>query len=329
MLNAAVIGVGSMGKNHARVYNEIEDVRLVAVSDVNEASKKIADKYNCRFYRDYREMIKQEKIDLLSIAVPTKLHKEVALDVINKKINLLVEKPISFAVEEAEEIINAAKKNNLKLMVGHVERFNPSIIELKKRLQNKEVGKIFNIAVRRIGPFPGRIRDVGVVVDLATHDLDIMCYLNNAKIKRLYAETEKKIHTDYEDLFYGLLKFENNVLATLNVNWLTPTKVREITVTGERGMFTADTLKQELYFYENKILKNNYEYAEIISGILEGDVIKISIAQKEPLLAELEAFVDCVKSNKPSPVTGEDGLNALKLALLMKESAKENRVISL
>ena len=156
-----------------------------------------------------------------------------------------------------------------------------------------------------------------------------MCYLNKAKIKRLYAETEQKIHTDYEDLFYGLLKFENNVLATLNVNWLTPTKIREITVTGERGMFVADTIKQELFFFENKLLKNNYEYNELVSGVLEGDMVKININQKEPLLAELEAFISCILHNKAPPVTGEDGLNALKLALLMKESANKNKVISL
>ncbi len=327
MLNAAVIGIGSMGKNHARIYNEIEDVKLVAVSDIDEENKKIAEKYRCKFYKDYREMLKKEKIDLVSVAVPTKLHKEVALEVMNRGIHVLVEKPIASTIKESEEIIRKAKEKNLKLVVGHVERFNPSIIELKNRI--KDLGKIFNIAVRRIGPFPSRIRDVGVIVDLATHDLDIMCYLNNAKIKRLYAETEQKIHTDCEDLFYGLLKFENNVLATLNVNWLTPTKVREITITGERGLFRADTLTQQLFFYKNKLLKNSYEYAELVSGVLEGDMVRISIDKKEPLLAELEAFVDCVKNNKPSPVSGEEGLNAIKLALLMKESARENKVISL
>ena len=327
MLSAAVIGVGSMGKNHARVYNEIDIVKLVAVSDINKKNKKIADKYNCKFYDNYKEMLEKEKIDLVSVAVPTKLHREIALHVINKGIDILIEKPITSTVEEAQEIIEKAKEKNIKLMVGHVERFNPSIIELKKRIN--QLGKIFNIAIRRIGPYPNRIRDVGVIVDLATHDLDIMCYLNKAKIKRLYAETEQKIHTDYEDLFYGLLKFENNVLATLNVNWLTPTKIREITVTGERGMFVADTIKQELFFFENKLFKNNYEYNELVSGVLEGDMVKININQKEPLLAELEAFISCILHNKAPPVTGEDGLNALKLALLMKESANKNKVISL
>lgn len=328
MLNAAVIGIGAMGKNHARIYSEMTGVKLVAVSDLDEKiGQKVASKNNCKYYQDYREMIAKEKIDLASVVVPTKNHHEVAMACLNKKISCLVEKPIASSVKEGEDIIACAKHNGVKLMIGHIERFNPAIIELKKRMN--DLGKVFKIDINRVGPFPSRIRDVGIVIDLATHDIDIMRYVTGSEVCRLYAETEQKIHTSNEDLLSGLMKFKNGAVCNFNINWLTPTKIRKLYLTGEKGMFVANYLQQDLYFYENQEIKNNLNYADIMRGVSEGKMIKFFINKKEPLQAELEHFVDCVQNNKEPLISGEDGLKALSLAEKLIESANANKVIFL
>ena len=315
ILNAAVIGIGSMGKNHARIYADLPDVNLVAVADSNEeASKNISEKYTCKPYTDYKEMIQNEKLDVVSIAVPTKLHKQVALDVIEKGINVLIEKPIASSVEEGKKIIEFASKKKVKLMAGHIERFNPAVIELKKRLDNNELGKIFKIDVNRVGPFPGRIRDVGVVIDLAVHDLDIIRYLTNSEVEKIHAETEKKIHTDHEDLLSAILKLKNGVICNLNVNWLTPTKIRKLYITGEKGMFVINYLTQELYFYENAEINNSADYTDIMMGVSEGKMMKFNVEKKEPLKVEIEHFISCIKNHKEPIITGEDSIKALELA---------------
>jgi len=215
---------------------------------------------------------------------------------------------------EGKEIIKLAEKNKVKIMIGHIERFNPAIIELKKRIDAGELGRIFKIDVNRVGPFPSRIRDVGVVIDLAVHDLDIMRYLTSSEVSRMYAETESKINTNYEDLLSALIKFNNGVICNLNINWLTPTKIRKLYITGEKGMFVANYLTQNLYFYENDEMNSHFEYADIMRGVSEGRMIKFNIKKKEPLLAEIEHFVDCVENDKEPLIKGEDGLIALELA---------------
>jgi len=314
-LNAGVIGIGSMGRNHARIYAELPGVNLVAVADSNEeTTDNITEKYACKPYKDYKEMIENKKLDVISIAVPTKLHKQVALDVIEKGINVLIEKPIAPSVEEGKEIIEFASKNKVKLMVGHIERFNPAVIELKKKLDNNELGKIFKIDVNRVGPFPSRIRDVGVVIDLAVHDLDVIRYLTNSEVEKVHSEIEKQIHTDHEDLLSAILKLKNGVICNLNVNWLTPTKIRKLYITGEKGMFIVNYLNQDLHFYENAEVNNNVNYKDIMMGVSEGKMMKFNVEKKEPLKVEIEHFIDCVKNNKEPIITGEDSIKALELA---------------
>jgi len=324
-LKAAVIGVGSMGKNHARVYNELDNVELVAVSDIDKAlSDKVASKYKVNSYIDYNELLEKEKPDLVSIVVPTSLHHKVALDVINHGINLLVEKPIASTAEEAEEIIQKASEKKVKLCIGHIERFNPAILELKKRLDAGALGRIYSIQINRVGPFPTRIRDVGVVLDLAVHDLDMMRFLTGSEPKRIYAETERRIHTEHEDILNGFVKFESKTLGVLNINWLTPTKIRELRVTGEKGMFVANQLTQDLYFYEStEKINNNMSYTDMMMGVSEGNMTTLKINKKEPLVAELSAFAASVQNNSDVPVSGEDGLKALELAKLLIESANK------
>jgi predicted dehydrogenase len=215
-------------------------------------------------------------------------------------------------------------------MVGHIERFNPAVQELKRRLDAHQLGRIFSIYATRIGPFPPRIRDVGVVIDLAVHDIDCMRFVTGAEVKRVYAETEKRIHTKCEDMLSGLLKFDNGVVGVLDVNWLTPEKIRELAVIGEKGMFVVKYIPQELLFYENKHANSrDYDYKDILMGVSEGDITNIRIQKKEPLRNELDSFVESVRKNKKPHVTGFDGLKALEVASAIIESSTENRVMLL
>jgi UDP-N-acetylglucosamine 3-dehydrogenase len=327
-LKAAVIGAGLMGKNHVRVYSSLPTVELVAVADNSEkVLSSITASYRCRTYTDYREMLDTEKPDLVSVVVPTMLHKEVAMEAIKRNVHVLLEKPIAETVADGKIIIAAAKEHKVKLMIGHIERFNPAIIELKERIARGELGKVFKIDVNRVGPFPARIRDVGVVLDLAVHDLDIIRYLTGSEVQRLYAETEKQIHTSHEDLLSGLLRFKDGTICSLNINWLTPTKIRKLYITGEKGMYVADYLKQDLFFYENGESRNNINYTELLRGVTEGTMVRFAIRKKEPLVAEIEHFIDCVRSGKEPLNTGDDGLEALRLAQLLSESAKTGRAL--
>ena len=329
-LNVAVIGIGAIGKSHVRVYSDMDNVNLTAVCDTNrEEAENIAKKHKINHYAGYQDMLKKENIDAVSICVPTKLHKEIAINVVRNKVNVLVEKPIATSIEEAEEIISEAEKNNVKLMVGHIERFNPVVIELKKRIENNELGKIYKVHCARLSPFPQRVIDVGVIIDLAIHEIDVLRYLIDSKIKRVYAETAQRIHSAHEDLLVGTIRFENDILGVINTNWLTPKKIREITVTGEKGMFVANYLSQELYFYENEFASKNTGYTSDFMNVVEGRKIKINIENREPLRNELEAFTNSILNNEKIPVTGKEGSDALKIAQKFIESSKKNGVVIL
>lgn len=323
MIKIAIIGVGSMGQNHARIYFNDEDTELVAVADVNkEQAERIAKKYNTKVYQDYKRLLDSEEIDAVSIAVPTTLHKEVALYALEKKKHVLLEKPIANKYQEAQEILESARKKQVKLMIGHVERFNPAIIELKKRLDQGELGEIYKIDVQRIGPFPKQITDVGVIVDLSVHDLDIISYLLNSHPIRIYAEHQQRLHPHHEDSVTALIRYDNGVLADLNINYLSPQKVRQLRVFGKKGMFAVNYLDQELYFYEN----HGFSGGEW-NSVAEGEVTKIVIPKKEPLQVEIEAFLHCIREDKETPVSGEQGLYALRLANCLLQSAREKNII--
>lgn len=223
-------------------------------------------------------------------------------------------------------MIALARSARRVLMVGHVERFNPAIIELRRRLQEGALGRVFEIRSRRMGPFPARIRDVGVVIDLAAHDLDIMRWLVGGEVIRVYAETARRIHTEHEDLFSGLLRFAGGEIGALSINWLTPTKVRELSVTGERGMFVADYLRQELDFYENTAADSHWETFGVLQGVGEGNMTRLRVERIEPLAAEIASFARSVLDGSPPEVTGEDGLATLALARAMVESGESGEV---
>jgi predicted dehydrogenase len=324
MIKIAVIGVGSMGQNHARIYFHSDNSTLVAIADAfKQNAEKIGKHYHIPYYENYQEMLRKEQIDAVSIAVPTNLHKEVALFCLNQKKHVLLEKPIAPTESDAQEIIECAKKNNVILMIGHIERFNTAITTLKSRLQQNQLGEIYKINVERVGPFPSRITDVGVIADLSVHDIDIIRYLIEAEPIKIYAQTQQKLHPRHEDAVIGLLTYDKSIQAILNINYLSPTKVRQLQIFGKKGMFQVNYLTQELYFFENNsFASDNWE------SVTEGDMKKIIVPKKEPLQLEIEHFLQCIKENKKPLVTGEDGLIALEIANKLIKSSQENKIIT-
>ncbi|MFQ3661980.1 MAG: Gfo/Idh/MocA family oxidoreductase [Chloroflexaceae bacterium] len=314
-LRAGVIGVGSMGRNHARVYASMEGVELAAVSDTDPATAThIGAMYRCQAYTNYREMLEEERLDLVSIVVPTKHHFEVAREVIDHGVSLLIEKPIAATVMDGEALVEAARRKGVLLTVGHIERFNPAIIALKQQLDKHELGQIFQISARRVGPFPARIMDVGVAIDLATHEMDILNYLLGSKISRMHVELHRHLHRSHEDLLSAVLRFENGVIGILDINWLTPTKIRELSIIGERGMFVANYLTQDLTFFENDECVGKHWPALATMGVSEGRMIRQKVQRREPLFEELRAFCEAVRYSHPPVVSGEDGIAALAMA---------------
>lgn len=331
MLKAAVIGVGSIGRNHARVYSELGSVQLAGVSDLNEtAAQATGRRLNTAHYTSFEHLLDTEKPDLVSVCVPTHLHYEVACSVIERGVHLLVEKPIAETVEQASDLIDRAAAAGVKLAVGHIERFNPAVAELKRRLSEGALNRVFRLQTRRLGPFPARIRDVGVVIDLATHDLDLIRYILNTEVVRVYAETAHGINTDREDIVDCVLRTASGAIATLNINWMTPAKIRELFVTGAEGMFVVNMLTQELSFYENDMAPvSQWEPLSVLKGVSEGNMLRYKLVQQEPLRLELENFVNAVRDDRSPLATGADGLQALALALALVRSGAEQRVIEM
>lgn len=320
-----VIGVGSMGRNHARVFSEMDNVTLAAVADPDpETLTTIATRYHAQPYFDYRKLLSDESLDVVTVAVPTRLHLQVAEDVISRGFNLLLEKPLASTVEEGQRIIQLASQKGVHLGVGHVERFNPVVAVLKSSLDSGKLGHVFQITIRRIGPYPQRIMDVGIFLDLATHDIDIMYYLTGAEVQRVSAESAQLLPTSHEDLGVGLLRFTNGVIGVLIENWLSPTKVRDIVINGERGMLVADFLTQDLYFYENDYTSSGWESLQVFRGVSEGNMTRYQLARDEPLKLELEAFVRSVVNEEPFLVGGAEGLRAMQMAQRLADCAVGN-----
>jgi len=316
-LTAGVIGLGSMGTSHARVYSEIDGVELAAVADVSP--ERLLGHGDAHGYEDYRQMLAEESLDIVSVCVPTLLHQEVAMAAIERGVALLVEKPLAATIEEGRALALAARDANVALMVGHVERFNPAVLEMKRRLAADEIGRVFQVQARRTGPFPRRVRDVGVVHDLAPHDIDIMRFLLESEVERVYAETESGVRTEREDTLAGVLRFANGVIGLLDVNWLTPVKVRQLSVLGERGLLVADYLAQEVRLYRN----------DEAGAPMKQASEQLPVEKREPLRVELESFVEAVRRGMQPAVSAEEGLAALAVAEALAESGKKHLPVGL
>ncbi|MGH2611352.1 MAG: Gfo/Idh/MocA family oxidoreductase, partial [Tepidiformaceae bacterium] len=235
-LRAAVVGLGAMGANHARVFGDLPGVDLVAVVDSDpERVSKAVGRTSIPGFPDVTTMLRETRPDMVSVVVPTMAHESVALQCIEAGVHVLVEKPIAATLEAGARIAAAAEAKGVVLTIGHIERFNPAVRELKTRLDQGQGGRVLQLRARRVGPFPHRIRDVGVIHDLAPHDIDIMRYLLGDEIVRVYAEARSHIATGNEDLFAGMITFRGGTMGIIDINWLTPTKERTLTVLCEKG----------------------------------------------------------------------------------------------
>ncbi|WP_295723081.1 Gfo/Idh/MocA family protein [uncultured Methanobrevibacter sp.] len=310
-INVGVIGVGAMGYNHARVYYKLEEANLIAVSDVSERTlKKVSEKYNAKAYSNYEDLLNDPEIQVVSVCVPTTHHHGVVMAAIEHGKHVLVEKPIAFTLEEAEEMIEAAHKKGVILGTGHVERFNPAVQKAKELIGNDVIGDIVSASAKRVGPFPPRIKDVGVTIDLAIHDLDVMYYLFDEDVKKVYASMGSILEKcEYEDHAEIMVNFAGGMAGMLEVNWLTPYKRREISITGTAGIISVDYIDQSID----------------VHGKFAQD---IEIEHKEPLGEELSSFLNAVKNNEKPVITGEDGLNALKMVIAANKSSKSKQPIS-
>jgi len=323
-VKVAVVGAGSMGMNHLRVLRDFseEQAQLIGIAEAHEPTlRRAMGRFHVAGFLDYHHLVEATRPDLVAVVVPTYLHFEVASYLLDQGINVLIEKPMTSTIEEALSLIELASRRGAKIAVGHIERFNPAVIEVKRRLVAGELGQVFHLHARRLGPFPPRIRDVGVTLDLATHDIDVMRYLADAEIERVYAETQRRIHNKYEDLVLGVLRFTNDAIGMLDVNWLTPTKVRELSVTGDRGMYLINYLTQDLYFYENDYTPTNWDAMRTLTGVSEGTMTRLKVQKTEPLRLEYEDVFAAIQNDTLPSVTGEDGAAVLRVVFQLAGEA--------
>jgi len=327
-LRLGLAGLGSMGRNHLRVIAAHPECRLAAIADPDPAA--LADavaRTGAEGFAEPGAMIAEAGIDAVVVAAPTTAHLALALAAIDRGLPVLVEKPLAATPDEAFEIVAAARAAGVPVQVGHVERYNPAVLELGRLLRAGMLTTIYSIASRRAGPFPTRIRDVGVTIDLATHDVDMLSWIAGERPTRVYAELAQRIHASHEDLLFGLLHFPSGATGMLDVNWLTPVKRRQLVVVGEEGMFELDYLTQRLTF-----TKSDLAHPQLIAGFaptFAGDLAEIPVVTVEPLKAQLDAFVRAVRDGERPYVDGEDGLWAVVMATSLLQSAALVRPIDL
>jgi predicted dehydrogenase len=331
-LAVGIIGLGRMGTYHLETWERIEGAQVVGVAEPNEAvARERIGRRPIAHFSDYRELIKRRDVDAISLTAPSQQHAHIAMEVIAAGKHLLVEKPIATTLEDGLRMAAAARQAGVKLMVGHVERFNPAVGKLAELIADGRIGQVFRVHATRVGPMPGRIQDAGVAIDLATHDLDIMQFVLGRDITRIYAEGAQCAHPTQEDMIACLLRFgaDNGPMGVLDVNWLTPEKRREITVIGELGMLSASYLTQDVWFTESPSAPTGWDELARIRGDAEGAALRFALRRVEPLKAELEAFADCIREDTPEPISAYDGCRALIAALAVRDSAANSRPVTL
>ncbi|HEX5451929.1 MAG TPA: Gfo/Idh/MocA family oxidoreductase [Candidatus Limnocylindrales bacterium] len=329
-LRVGLAGLGTMGRNHLRNLASRDDVTLAAVADPLEAAQRsaIAQAPGAVPFGDPLAMLDEERLDAVIVAAPTSLHHVVARAAIDRGVAVLVEKPLAGTVDQGLDLVRAADAAGVLLQVGHIERFNPAVLELGRRLQEGALSRIFSVKTVRGGPLPERIRDVGVTVDIGTHDVDVICHLVGERPVRAYAELTQHVHTAHEDLLYGLLAFPGGALGQVDVNWLTPEKQRRITVLGEEGMFQVDYLSQRLTFTRGA-RELAPTYLDGYAPTFAGETVDVPVTPAEPLRRELDAFFTSLRDGSPPGVSGADGLWAVLLANTLLRSAAEHRPIEI
>ncbi|SFS00382.1 Predicted dehydrogenase [Agrococcus baldri] len=326
VLRAGLIGLGMMGRHHARVMREIDGVELIAVADAMGDPHGAAGDLPTLSGVD--ELIGAD-IDLAVVAVPTQFHEDVAIRLAKAGVHTLVEKPIAHSVAAGARMRDAFAERGLVGAVGHIERFNPALQQLRKRIQYGDLGSVYQIATRRQGPFPARIADVGVGKDLASHDVDLTAWIAGSPYASVSGQVAMKSGRPHEDMVLVTGKLENGVNVNHIVNWLSPMKERLTTVTGEKGTFIADTMTGDLTFYANGTIDVEWESISSFRGVSEGDVTRFAFAKREPLRVEHEAFRDAVLGLDSDVVTMEQGLHTLEIVEAALESAHSGQTVSI
>ncbi|WP_194924440.1 Gfo/Idh/MocA family oxidoreductase [Catenulispora pinisilvae] len=330
-LRAGLIGLGMMGRHHARVLGSMEGVELVAVADPGGDAHGVA---NGRpVLGDVQELI-AAGIDFAVVAVPTVFHTETGLALAEAGVHTLVEKPLAPDVESATLLTETFERAGLVGAVGHIERFNPSLQNLRKRLEHGELGEVFQVVTRRQGPFPNRIADVGVVKDLATHDIDSTAWVTRQPYTSVSAHTAYRSGREHEDLIAMTGRLADGTVVNHLVNWLSPMKERVTIVTGEKGCFVADTLTADLTFYANASAPTipSWEAMQAFRGVSEGDMVRFAIPKPEPLRTELEAFRDAVldvDGGRDRVVSMRQGLQVVRVAQAALDSAAKGITVEL
>ena len=322
-LRAGLVGVGAMGRNHARVLAGLDGVEFVGVADpVAEGPV-----HGAPVVQTVEQLIALG-IDYAVVACPTGLHESVGLALAEAGVSALIEKPLADSVDGAQKLADVFAAKGLVAGVGHIERYNPALQSLKARLEAGDLGEVYQVVTRRQGPFPHRIADVGVVKDLATHDIDLTTWVTGCDYESVSAHTVKKSGRPHEDMVAVVALLTGGVVANHLVNWLSPLKERSTVVTGERGCFIADTLNADLTFYANGVVNSEWEFAQAFRGVSEGDMTRFALAKREPLLVEHELFRDAVLGQDTDIVTLKQGLRTVAVATAILESASTGLVVS-
>ena len=320
MLKAAVIGLGNMGQYHAKAYSLIEEASLVAVCDPNQDRfDHIIKESHTRYYSDLLDLLSNEAIDVVSVCVPTSKHHDVAKACINKGIHVLVEKPIAQTVEEAQALVAYAKANQVKLTVGHIERFNPAVIKTKQLIQQQALGDVRSIIAKRYGPFPKQIKDANVLVDVAVHDIDIVQYLVDQPLAQSKITTQKIHCQDRADYGHLQLTYGANTDVNIFVSWAVPFKKRVIEIIGTKAVAMVDCISQSVTLYPVSLQQSGYDMSMPVS-----EPNPIEIQKKEPIVAQCLSFVQAIKNQKDPMVCPEQATQALDLALQSAQGVPAN-----
>lgn len=328
-IRMGLIGLGSMGRHHARVIREVEGMDLVAVADPYGDKHGIA--AGLEVLPDVKSLI-DAGIDAAMVAVPTYLHEEVGLALAAAGVHAMVEKPIAATAESGMRVADAFTDAGLVGCVGYVERCNPALLEMRRRIEEGELGEVYQISTSRQGPFPARIADVGVVKDLATHDIDLAAWIAQSPYAVISGQVAHRSGREHEDMVVANGRLANGIIVTHTVNWLSPMKSRATIATGEKGALVADTLTSDLTFYANGDVASDWSQAAAFRGVSEGDSIRYAIAKREPLRVEQENFRDVLHGEavaKSLVVSMNEGVHTLRVVEAVLESAATDRTITL
>jgi UDP-N-acetylglucosamine 3-dehydrogenase len=326
VLRAGLIGLGMMGRHHARVLRSLDGVELVAVADPAGDPHGVSG--GLPLLGSVEELI-AAGIDYCIVAVPTVYHEPVGLALAAAGVHAMVEKPLAQDTAASAGLVEAFEAAGVVGAVGHIERFNPALQSLRARLEVGELGSVYQVVTRRQGPFPARIADVGVVKDLATHDIDLTAWVTQQRFVSVAARTAFKSGREHEDLVAVVGHLSDGTVTSHLVNWLSPMKERVTIVTGERGAFVADTLSADLTFFANGLIPTTWDEIATFRGVAEGDMIRFAFAKPEPLRTEHEAFRDAVLGKSLDIVTMREGLATVAVAEAVLQAASTGRTVDL